>query len=340
MSNLKPKLEIKNVPFSKLLRLELPDLANQVINIVEHYSPAELQIEEVYNLLVAKAPQIKNLKSSYGASPITLQLKPMRDELLLHVGEIKFQYRKARFLRTDSTDKPLTVVKVAIDLHLRRLRTSKHEYILNQKITQFLEEVNVNSELNGALETLGFTNLIDNLRTAHSKINMYLSERLRSISQRPREKTDEIANEVIEAIKDLFKQIEVAQLKYPELNYTALFDELNALVTSYRNKISVREANAKRKTAQKKESQANGGIVMQVRTTALEETNGSDKVTATNQKIMPTTMVTTTNGALAKDAVNSDEKLLNADFAESKDEKKTVASSSKQLQLPALNKEG
>ena len=340
MTNLKTKMEIKNIPFSRLLRQELPELANEVLGIVEQYNPEALQIEEVYNLLQVQQPQIDNLKGRPGASPITQQLKPIRAELMLHVSAIKFQYRSAKLLRTDSSDKSLTVVKAAIDLNLNNLRKSKNESILNRKITQFLSEIKVNLELSAALQTLGFDEHIASLQSAHMNIRDLLSERQKVISQRPRDKSDTIANLVIEAIKDLFKQIEVAQLKYPDLEYAALFDELNAMVTNYRNKISIREANAKRKTAQKKEMEANGRNVMQVRSTALEDANGSDKVIETNQLTVPTTMVATTNGALAKDVVNSDETLLNADFAESKDEKKTVASSLKQLQLPALNKEG
>lgn len=333
MTILKKKMEIKNVPFSRLLRQELPELANEVLGIVEQYNPEALQIEEVYNLLQAQQPQIDNLKGRHGASPITEQLKPMRAELMVHVSAIKLQFRLAKLLRTESTNKPLTMVKAAIDLNLNNLRKSKNESILNRKITQFLNEIKVNFELSTALQTLGFDEHITSLQIAHINIRDLLSERQKAISERPREKSDTIANLVVEAIKDLFKQIEVAQLKYPDLDYTSLFDELNAMVTNYRNKISIREANAKRKTAQKKENQTDGENVMQMRTTAL-------KVIEATQPTVPTTMVATTNGALAKDVVNSDETLLNADFAESKDEKKTVASSSKQLQLPASNIEG
>ena len=45
-------LEIKQFPFSKMLKMEVPALAKSVIEIVENHDPEVLQIKEIYDLLL------------------------------------------------------------------------------------------------------------------------------------------------------------------------------------------------------------------------------------------------------------------------------------------------
>lgn len=333
MNNLKTKMEINKIPFSKLLRLELPELADEVIGIVSEHEPEVLLIEEIFTLLMAKKPEIKSLRKGYGVHPITMQLKPLREKLLLHAAAIKFQLRVVSKLRTDSNDKALTVMKTAVDLHLCNLRTSKNETILNRKVTQYFDALTSDVDLMSASTQLGFNELNDKLSEALSEIKLHLAERQKSISMQNRGYARSTAKQVVGAIKDLFKQIEVAQLKNSELDYAPLFAELNVMAAKYRNQIAIREANAKRSTAKKKESQGDGANDVPAGENEEDDVNND-----TNQSIEPGVMVVAAKGAMPLNVENSNETVLNADFAENKDEKKTVASSFKQLQLPALIK--
>ena len=67
---------IQNVPYSKLLKLELPRLANRVIEIVEKHDPETLKIKEVFDLLVEEKPQVEGLIVRHGPHPITEELQP------------------------------------------------------------------------------------------------------------------------------------------------------------------------------------------------------------------------------------------------------------------------
>ncbi len=328
-------MEINKIPFSKLLRLELPELADEVIGIVRDHEPEVLLIEEIFNLLRAKGPEIKTLRKGYGVHPITMQLKPMREKLMLHVSAIKFQLRVVSKLRTDSNDEALTVMKAAVDLHLRNLRTSKNETILNRKVTQYFDALISDVDLMNAVSKLGFNELNDNLSEALSEIKLLLAERQKLISIQKRGNARFTAKQVVGAITDLFKQIEVAQLKNPELDYAPLFAQLNVMVAKYRTQIAIREANTKRATAKKKGSEADGTDVV-----PEGEVEGGDANKGSNQPIEPGVMIVAANRAMPLDVENSNETVLNADSAENKDEKKTVASSLKQSQLPALNIEG
>ena len=83
-------LELKNVPFSRLLKQELPTLANEVIKTVEKYNPEELGITVGYNRLLALKPTFKQITQPYGPHPITTRLTPAREKCKLYARYIVY----------------------------------------------------------------------------------------------------------------------------------------------------------------------------------------------------------------------------------------------------------
>lgn len=325
MISLKQKMEIKNLPFSKLLKLELPALAISVIGIVEKHDPEVLQIKEVFDLLVAEEPQIKKLKARYGVHPLTLKLKPLRDQLMLYVSALRFQLKVAGRVSTPSTLGHVVALNLAVDAHLGDLKRSRNEEVVHQKIDEFLDVVRTTEELSEAVSSIGIVNLIDSLKATQSSVRRLLNERLALISQRPKEKSNEIAQPVISALKDLYKQIEVAQLKHTELDYKPLFDELNDLSNKYRNLMNIREAHNKKKAEAKKNGVETDDDIIQPEETGDVMT--PDVLTATTERMIhPEVPQVSNNGA------NKDNNLRLA-------QEKSVAMTYKPKQHPTLNDE-
>lgn len=325
MTSLNQKMEIKNLPFSKLLKLELPALAISVIGIVEKHDPELLQIKEVFDLLVAEEPQIKKLKARYGVHPLTLKLKPLRDQLMLYVSALRFQLKVAGRVNTPSTMSHVVALNLAVDAHLGDLKRSRNEEVVHQKIDEFLDVVRTTEELSEAVSSIGIMDLIDKLKATQSSVRRLLNERLALISQRPKEKSNEIAQPVISALKDLYKQIEVAQLKHTELDYKPLFAELNDLSDKYRNMMNIRVAHNKRKAEAKK-----NGVETDADITQPEETGDEmmpDVLSETSERIIhPEVPQVNSNGSDKEIALRSAQE-------------KKVASSSKPKQTKTLNDE-
>lgn len=140
MKKIIKKTGIINVPYSRLLKLELPELAEKVIRVVEKYDPEVLKIEEVFELLLNEQMQIDNLNARYGVHPLTIKLKPMREKLLLEVSKLKLDLNVASKSTTDLTKEAVIDLQLAIDRHLLKLRSSKNEAVMNRRIAQFLHE--------------------------------------------------------------------------------------------------------------------------------------------------------------------------------------------------------
>ena len=94
--------------------------------------------------------------------------------------------------------------------------------------------------MESSFSILGFTEQLNNLRHVHSSIKSLINTRLRSISKRKGETTAQLRKYVIVATTNLVKQIEIAPFMNPDIDYSSLFNELNQLITEYKNLINKR----------------------------------------------------------------------------------------------------
>lgn len=243
--------KILNINFSKLLKLEVQKMANDAIRIVEKYNPEELQIKPMFDLLVAEQPKIDGLRVKFRGHPLTKKLKPLRKKRDVFVSAIKFEQRKVARLDTSGDDDAVLLVGSEITRFLDDFYNSENEIVKHQKIVQFIDEVESNVPLSAAMSELGFMDILESLETTLSEIVAILSERIDSISKRPKEKTDDLRRSVVTAVKNMFKEINLAQLKNPELDYTELIDELNEMIKGFVKQINLRIAYNARKAAEK-----------------------------------------------------------------------------------------
>ena len=68
------------------------------------------------------------------------------------------------------------------------------------------------------------------MKRTHSDYRNLLMKRTQSLSERPKAKTQEVGTPVREALKDLFKQIEVSVFMHRDIDYGLLFNELNQTI--------------------------------------------------------------------------------------------------------------
>lgn len=113
--NLKNEMKLKNLSFTRLLKLELPEFAERVIGIVEEHNPEELKIEAVFDLLVKEQPQIDLLTVRYGAHPMTAELNRLRELRQLYLSAIAFRLRVVT--KEDITQSDPAVILVDIEIN-------------------------------------------------------------------------------------------------------------------------------------------------------------------------------------------------------------------------------
>ena len=229
------------------MKLELPQLAEKVIARINDHDPEVLKIQEVCDLLLAQQSNIQNLKVAYGPHPITEQLLPLRKKRFMYAAAIV--YRMNMIVREDLYPNSNDVIetRIKINSYLLNLSKSKNEEVVAEKIDQFFREIDEDEVLETALSLYNLTADLNNLRNTHSSIKELLALRANQISARPRVKTTVIVKSIQKALKDMFKEVEVAQLRNPTLSYTSLINQLNDLLDHYRMLINLRVTINKRK---------------------------------------------------------------------------------------------
>lgn len=319
------KLELRNVPFSKLLKQELPTLAEEVINTVKKYDPVELDIAVGYNRLLDLQPTFMLLTQPYGAHPITPQLTPVREKCMLYARYIV--YRMGVLMKENKYNLTPAMIEsnILINRYLHRLDRVNRESQVYKQIGDFFMEVNSNETVASFFDEEDLTKDLMNLKEAYSDVQLHLMNRKGSIAARPKLTTKELSDPIVEALKYFFKEIEVAVGKCVFADddpagesdlekvseYELLINDLNETIRFFRNSINLR-----RLTNQRKAEGLEG-----------EESNGE----MTEHAVLPPITM------MRSVSVGEGEEVTDNNFDEELDEKKTVASSSKHLQLPVLN---
>ena len=302
-----------NLRLSKLWKLERVEYVNQVIKIVDEHDPEALKISDMYNLLVARQPEIDQLNVRYRAHPMTVSIQHLRSLRGLHISNILGRLKLVRKEKGD-LDGDVKLVRTEIDRHFGNFRSSKNEAIKIQKVDKFNTAVEASQELEEALSELGFTSLMNDLRSVHSRIKSNSELRNKSIAARPQTKTNDLQKAVDDSIVNLFTDIRLAMLRNPEINYNPLIADLNKVTLIFDNYINIRMGQSERKAEEKAENE-NGEL--DNTTPVVESTEPAGRMMSLN----------------AADMNGDGKKILPAN------EKKTIATTSNSMQLPLSDDE-
>ena len=302
-----------NLRLSKLWKLERVEYANQVIKIVDEHDPEALKISDMYNLLVARQPEIDQLNVRYRAHPMTVSIQHLRSLRGLHISNILGRLKLVRKEKGD-LDGDVRLVRTEIDRHFGNFRSSKNEAIKIQKVDKFNTAVEASQELEEALSELGFTSLMNDLRSVHSRIKSNSELRNKSIAARPQTKTNDLQKAVDDSIVNLFTDIRLAMLRNPEINYNPLIADLNKVTLIFDNYINIRIGQSERRAEEKAENE-NGEL--DNTTPVVESTEPAGRMMSLN----------------AADMNGDGEKVLPANG------KKTIATTSNSMQLPLSDDE-
>ena len=323
--------KIRVISYTRLLKLEVPQLAEQVIEIAGKHEPETLKIDGAYNLLTAKQDHIDKLFVWYRSHPLTKELNVLRKVRRLNLRKITFHLRVVIQEDISGVDKSVNLVKSELERFILDFNSGKNEEVKCRMLTQFFSLIETSEELEEAFSTLNFTSFLNDLRSTHSRIMALIENKMTTISYRPIEKTPYLKKSVLNSIKYMFMEIELAILKYPEINYQPLCNKLNVVLNYYANLINLRQLSNKRK------AEEGDGV-------ETGETNGIE-TPENNEPEMKTTSIEIPNSATRLLSMDVEKKNGNGNGNgnavnnNTVDNEKAAATPSKTLQLPDVNKD-
>lgn len=255
MSN-QQRMELIRVPYTRLQKLEFVSYVNNVIRIVDSHNPELHKINCTFNLLVAEIPQLEKLDVPYKAHPLTKMVTELRRKRTVYVSSI-FNHLKVVEIENNKDDISINEVRIHLHRYLKNLKACKNDVERCEKVELFFAAIDKDKELRDTFTSLKFTEHLEKLRNVHTEIMKLGKDIIKSTSERPTEKTPVLKKSVMIAVEDMFKELEIAQVKNKDLDYKPLYNELNRLSTNYRNDVSRRVLHNKQKAERKKKLTTN-----------------------------------------------------------------------------------
>ena len=241
-------MELKRISLSKVLKLELPELLNDVIRIIEKHNPKHLYLENSLRLLKDQQQQTKLLEVPRKAHPLTAKIQQLREKELQCVGAIVSHMQFIVRVDIDSMRSAASIAKPVVQRFLSGLRKN-NESVINQTIKQFLDHLNKHPEVESALSNLGLQPFVDEMRKMNGEKLKLMSMRI--AKPKPRVNSRLIQKKVQNNLRFMFDAIETLNAYKEKPNYDPLISELNELLTRYATIIHTRKTHNKKRAAAK-----------------------------------------------------------------------------------------
>lgn len=241
---------IVNFSFSRVRKLEFPEILDAILGIVEKHNPEALFIVGMYNLLLELKPLLDILTVRYDRYPIPREFadqRTMRDKLLSAILSHMAAIEKAGVASTAEQ------AALAVPYLKRYLvgTTTGNSTVKTGRVNKMLANLEDNAPVTTALATLGFTVYIDELKTCQQSINQNENLRRESLSSRSKATTLVAKEKISNATNNLLKAIELARLEHTDIDYMPLINELNVLLSSKQTMIKSRITRSKNSEANK-----------------------------------------------------------------------------------------
>lgn len=253
-------IEIRRLPYTRMLKFEMADYAEEIISIVERHNPDSAIIKPLFGLLLARKPELAMLRLSYGIDIERLRKDKLKGLMTLTISTFKLN---VRVLSNSSNEVDMHVVESAIDNYLCYFKKCKNEVELNQKVAGFLDLLDSNKMFAVAIAKFNLMGDLNKIKRAHTLFNEASRKRVKMLSKRPKKSTKNIIRELFYTIDNLFKGVEIAQVIHSitdaEANsdlgaegaadgpdFTPLINELRQLSDMYYKSFSIRKGNNKR----------------------------------------------------------------------------------------------
>jgi cell division protein ZapA (FtsZ GTPase activity inhibitor) len=232
------------VPFSRVRKLEFPDLFNGVVEIVGRYNPSAMHVEGTYNLLLGAMPQLSSLvvvTKKHPESKVIENLRVRRKNVLLAiVNQTKALVRA----NLPSQAQHVTLVAQFVDTYWSDINSYNNKTI-TERLKQMLITLSVTLEVKSAFDLLGLSAFTNELQDIQSQLHISTEARKKSKSSIPKMKTREVKSHLGDLLSDLLDAIELARKANPNLDYMPIVNEINVFLSSYQADIKGRATRSK-----------------------------------------------------------------------------------------------
>jgi len=237
--------KIVQVPFSKVPKLEFPELVNNVVLVVSKHNPDACYIRSFYDFLLEAQTQNSKLSVSNRKTEESIEIQAQKKKRYTVLSAIIGQTKNLGKVNLPEHANELSTVTVFIDGFFGKIRKDVSK-IKTERIKQLFTQMDGNATLSNAMQIVGLMPYLNELRDIQLNIDTKSAKNIEQNAARPKLKdTREVIAKMKLALTNLFRGIEFGVHAYPNVDYTPLINELNELLTKYRSEIKAKVTRTK-----------------------------------------------------------------------------------------------
>ena len=237
------------VSFSRLWKNEFRALVIKVVAVLDQFDPELLNIKFVYEQVLEALSLLRLMYVPEGKHPITKQLSEKRASRKKLIRTLVSQVRILNSANMVYSIPQLDVVTPFVVRYLNPI-IDVNSTVQTDVLEEMFSKLDADVTLIAAIEALNLKTTFDELRILQHSFNsletIRMNTHIRSIVQTP-----DVRAKAETALQNLMKEIELAQLKYPELDYSVLINKLNELFAFYMAQVKTRTTIRKQATLSK-----------------------------------------------------------------------------------------
>ena len=246
-------IEIKTIPLSKLLILEMNPLMGNVIRILKSHNPELLRLTDTLKVLEDEELQTKKLDVPYRGHALTEIHQKLHEKRLSFAAYISQKLRSIYTGDYNNTREYSEIAYPFMKIHLEYLR-EETRWGAETKIEVFLTGLKLNPEMMEVFVKLGFKKDLEELERMNDECKFIYSLMQKQKSQRPKVNKKAILKDAQSTLRYTFHQINRYQRTFKDLDYSPLINELNEQLTVISKNISLRTTLNKKRANEKKKS--------------------------------------------------------------------------------------
>lgn len=249
--------KIKLFNFWRILKFETPTLIKGAIAVIRKFDMEALHLKINSDKLIAQETELEAITEVVRTHPAAKELKRDRAKRLRILRTLN-TYLSALNKAVDTTPIPEHEVVIPfMDKHIRGIASNNFKE-LDERMVQMLRDYDSDEALQTALGVVGISIYFDSLKEVQANISTSKAKLVKFKSEQPKMRTDAIKRESIQLLNNLLADIELSQIKYPEVDYTPLKNELYSFLSDYITLEKTRRTKS-RKTALEKKTAALSG---------------------------------------------------------------------------------
>lgn len=245
-------IKVKKILLSKLLNMEIPILIEELIEILKEHDLDELRLKDMYDLLVKQAVVVETFQSPYGKHVLTKEVGRLHKKRLKYAILIHMQVKSLENI----DDKEIQhMAKAAMVLTGKTLTYLGRKNIkaVDEAIGRFFYSLEADKYATAreAFVYLGLQPYLDELRDTNEEYTKLYNLRSKDIKDRPKRGDAVVRRDTLNMMRMFFDQVNYNQRIYKEVDYGALIQVVNLILTRNSKYIKTRIATNKRRARKK-----------------------------------------------------------------------------------------